>query len=201
MTTATLSPGFNLRSESISETIRVCFNSSRKVQLCQTWFAFQRTNSRFGHFAAASTNNVRMVGMLTVSSVIKKQMRISRASKFQPAFFILSYSVRKSKPSFARLIPRFLGARHRRTWAVAYPVAQSRSSAPPVAVRTALPCCAVPARSHCAVSWCGPVAVGRDVPIAPPRRGAVRGLASCAQLGRWGDRTPRPARAGSPGRR
>ena len=26
--------------------------------------------------------------------------------------------------------------------------------------------------------WCGPVAVGRDVPIAPPRLGAVRGLAS-----------------------
>ena len=45
-----------------------------------------------------------------------------------------------------RLIPRFLGARHRRTWAVAYPVARSRSSAPPEAVRTALPCCAVPAR-------------------------------------------------------
>ena len=28
--------------------------------------------------------------------------------------------------------------------------------------------------------WCGPVAVGRDVPIAPPRLGAVRGLASRA---------------------
>ena len=52
--------------------------------------------------------------------------------------------------------------------------------------------------------WCGPVAVGRDVPIAPPRLGAVPGLASRAFAARrggaprfrgaGGDRTPRPAR-------
>ena len=45
------------------------------------------------------------------------------------------------------------------------------------------PSCPVPARTA-RVPWCGPVAVGRDVPIAPPRHcprwltAAVRGLAS-----------------------
>ena len=38
----------------------------------------------------------------------------------------------------------------------------------------AVPCCPVPfAHSHCPVPWCGPVAVGRDVPIAPHRPVAV----------------------------
>ena len=45
--------------------------------------------------------------------------------------------------------------------------------------RAPLPCpVATPPRAACRVPWCGPVAVGRDVPIAPPRLGAVRGLAS-----------------------
>ena len=45
--------------------------------------------------------------------------------------------------------------------------------------------------------WCSPVAVGRDVPIAPPRLAAVRGLASRTP------RTPSPraiTRGGSPPR-
>ena len=58
----------------------------------------------------------------------------------------------------------------------------------------------VPLRAHHAC----PVAVGRDVPIAPPRLGAVPGLASRAFAARHGDAprfrgaggdpTPRPAR-------
>ena len=50
----------------------------------------------------------------------------------------------------------------------------------PVVCAPRVPHGAVPLRAHracarCAVSWCGPVAVGRDVPIAPPRR-----MARCA---------------------
>ena len=44
----------------------------------------------------------------------------------------------------------------------------------PAASPVAVPCCPVPfAHSHCPVPWCGPVAVGRDVPIAPHRPVAV----------------------------
>ena len=104
-------------------------------------------------------------------------MRFLRASKFQPAFFILSYSVRKSKPSSAPAYPRF--------WAR---VTAAHGWWPGPA-----------ARSRGAVSWCGPVAVGRDAwspglparaaapsPVAARHRGAWLGTMRLGGAPRWG---------------
>ena len=61
---------------------------------------------------------------------------------------------------------------------LSHPSRTPRRAPPPPARHPRVPWCGPIAVRTPRAPWSGPVAVGRDVPIAPPRLGAVRGLAS-----------------------